>query len=310
MAETKLDPQMEAYLKKAEKVGLPPIDKLTPQEARRIRNPFMKETGGPPEPVARVEDLRATGLQGFIPLRLYTPQGRGPFPILVYFHGGGWLLGDLETHDSLCRSLANRGSCVVALVDYSLAPEHPFPAAVEDAYAATRWISKHAGQISGDPSRIAVGGDSSGGNLAAVVCLIARERKEPALVFQLLVYPVMNLSSFANRSYKEYGDKYTLTRNEMEYIRRNYLKQEEEARNPYVSPLLAENLSNLPPALVITAECDVLTDEAKAYADRLKAAGVPVTYVSYEGLIHGFFRLGNSIDRAREALNSFSTVTF
>lgn len=188
-------------------------------------------------------------------------------------------------------------------VDYRLAPEHKFPAALEDAYAATHWVAQTAHRINGDPGRIAVGGDSAGGNLAAVVSLMARDKGGPTLVYQVLVYPVTNLSSFDTDSYREHGEGYILTRENMEYYRNHYLGREEDGQNPYASPLLAEDLRDLPPALVITAEFDVLTDEAKAYAKRLRGAGVPVEYSCYDGMIHPFFSLAGAVDRAREAMD-------
>jgi acetyl esterase len=226
--------------------------------------------------------------------------------VLVYFHGGGWVICNLDTHDSLCRSLANAASCVVASVDYRLAPEHPFPAAPDDAYAATQWIADNASQITGDPTRIAVGGDSAGGNLAAVVSLMARDKGGPSLQYQVLIYPVVDLSSFDTNSYREHGEGYILTRDSMEFYRSHYVKNVEDATHTYASPLLAEDLHGLPPALVLTAEVDVLTDEAEAYAHRLKEAGVPVTYRCYRGMIHPFLSLAGVVDRAKDGIHEIA----
>jgi acetyl esterase len=303
MATRELDPQIEALLQRMEQQGTPPVHTLTPMQARESRNPIFTKLGGPPEAVANVEDLNIPGPGGQIPIRIYTPQGSHPFPILVYFHGGGWVICNLDTHDSVCRSLANGASCIVVSVDYRLAPEHRFPAAVDDAYAATQWVAENANRIDGDLTRIAVGGDSAGGNLAIVVCLMAREKGGPSLIYQLLVYPATNLSSLDTNSYREHGEGYILTKEAMEYYRDHYIGRKEELRNPYASPLLAQELSGLPAALVITAEFDVLTDEAEAYADRLREAGVPVNYTCYKGMIHAFFSLALVVDRARDAMD-------
>ena len=303
MAKRELDPQIETLLQKMAQQGAPPVHTLTAVQARESRNPIFIKLGGPPEAVANVQDVNIPGPAGQIPIRIYTPQGSEPFPILVYFHGGGFVICNLDTHDALCRSLANGASCIVVSVDYRLAPEHKFPAAVEDAYAATRWVADNANRISGDATRIAVSGDSAGGNLAAVVSLMAREKGGPSLIYQLLVYPVTDLSSVDTDSYREHGEGYILTKEGVEYYRDHYIGRREELQNSYASPLLAQELSGLPPALVITAEFDVLTDEAEAYADRLKKAGVPVKYTCYKGMIHAFFSLAAVVDRARDAMD-------
>lgn len=247
-------------------------------------------------------------ITGEIPIRIYQPQGNNPFPILLYFHGGGWVTCNLDTHDSLCRSLANGASCIVVSVDYRLAPEHKFPAAVDDAYAATRWASDNAESINGDSNRIAVGGDSAGGNLAAVVSLMARDNGSPSLRHQLLIYPVTDLSSFDTKSYREHGEGYILTRDSMEYYRGHYIRRDEDALNPYASPLLAQDLSGLPPALVMAAEFDVLTDESNAVANRLRRVGISVTYSCYEGMIHPFLSLAGMVDRARDGISEAATA--
>jgi len=308
MATGKLDPQIEALLQQMEQQGMPPVHTLTPMKARETRNPVFVKLGGPPEAVANVENLTIPGQAREIPIRIYTPQGRGPFPILVYFHGGGWVICNLDTHDSVCRSLANGASCIVVSVDYRLAPEHKFPAAVDDAYAATQWVADSANLINGDSARITVGGDSAGGNLAAVVSLMAQEKGGPCLMYQVLIYPVTNVSSFDTNSYREHGEGYILTKDSMEYYRGHYIGHEEELQNPYASPLLAQELSGLPPALVITAEFDVLTDEAETFANRLKQAGVPVTYTCYEGMIHAFFSLAAVVGRARDAMDEVTAA--
>ena len=220
----------------------------------------------------------------------------------MYFHGGGWVIGDLDTHDVVCHAIARRAGAVVVSVDYRLAPEHKFPAAVVDCYAATEWVSANAERVGIDPARISVGGDSAGGNLAAVVCLKSRDENGPRIALQVLVYPVTDLSSFATGSYGEFAEDHYLTRSLMEWFRGYYLSSTEDARNPHASPLLAASLSDLPPALVITAECDPLRDEGEAYAKRLEQAGVPVTCMRYAGMIHPFFSMSGAIPRAFDAL--------
>jgi acetyl esterase len=224
-------------------------------------------------------------------VRIYTPEGSGPFPLLVFFHGGGWVIGDLDGHDPLCRRLTNLVDCIVVSVDYRLAPEHPFPAAPRDCFAATQWVAQNAAQLQGDPARIAVGGDSAGGNLAAVVAQLARDQGGPALVFQALIYPATDLR-MSTASIEENGKDYLLTKEDMIWFMQHYMKNEEDKSNPLASPLLAANLSNLPPALVITAEYDPLRDEDEQYGERLKEAGVPVQISRYDGAIHGFVSCG------------------
>jgi len=306
-ASGKLDPQAEALLQRMEQQGgLPSLNILTPTQARETMNAFVRMVCGTPEAVANVENLDIPGPARGIPIRIYTPQGSSPFPILVYFHGGGWVVCDLDTHDNVCRSLANGASCVVVSVDYRLAPEHKFPAGVEDAYAATQWVADNANQIKGDPTRIAVGGDSAGGNLAAVISLMARDKGGPNLVYQLLIYPVTDISSFDTDSYRDYAEGYGLMRTEMEWFGDHYVEREEDVKNPYVSPLLAQDLSGLPPALVITAEFDVLRDEGEAYANRFKEVGVSVKCTRYNGMIHGFIFMDGVLDRTRDAIDEIT----
>jgi acetyl esterase len=215
---------------------------------------------------------------------------------------------DIATHDSLCRAIARRSGGIVVSVGYRVAPEHKFPAAVEDAYAATLWVAAHAGQFDIDPRRIAVGGDSAGGNLAAVVALKCRDEHGPVLALQLLAYPVTNLASFDTPSYKEFAEGYHLTRREMEWFRAHYLAQPEDGLHPHASPLLAPDLRSLPRALIITAECDVLRDEAEAYGQRLKEAGVPVTCTRYSGAVHAFLSLQGALTLRRSAIDQAASA--
>lgn len=295
-----LDPQVEKFLQQLAQLQLPPLTSLSPVQARELAAKLQGKPLRSPR-VPKVENRTIPGKQE-IPIRIYTPEGNRPFPMLVYFHGGGWVLSDLDTADSTCRDLSLGAECVVVSVDYRLAPEHKFPAAVEDAYAATLWVAENAAALNGDVTRIAVAGDSAGGNLAAAVTLMARDRKQPALVYQVLIYPVTRYG-FDTESYREYGKGgFGLTKDEMVWFWHHYLDNTEDGQNPLASPLLAENLSQLPPALIIIAEFDVLRDEAEAYATRLQSAGVPVQVLRYEGMIHAFVGVAQVIDRGKDAI--------
>ena len=299
-----LDPQAKAVLDQFASMGGPQFHEMSVAQARELIL-GMVALAGEPESIARVENRTVPGSAGQIPVRIYTPVGTAPFPVLVYFHGGGWVIGNLDTHDGICRSLANRVGCLVVSVDYRLAPEHTFPAAPEDCYAATRWLAEHAGSLGGDKGRIAVGGDSAGGNLAAVVALMARDRGGPKLAFQLLVYPATD-TDFETRSYRENSEGYFLTRADMVWFWNHYAPRDEDRRNPYAAPLRAASLRGLPPALVITAEFDPLCDDGNAYAARLREDGVPVRLSQQDGLIHGFFQMGAVIDRGRASVDEAS----
>jgi acetyl esterase len=253
------------------------------------------------EEVARMEERALPGPEGDVLVRIYWPQGEGPHPCLVYFHGGGFVIGSLDTHDGTCRTLCNGGGCVVVSVDYRMAPENPFPAAPEDCYAITRWVAENAASLDADATRLAVGGDSAGGNLAAVVALMARERQGPVLCFQLLIYPVTDCA-FDTPSYSENAEGYFLTQGHMKWFWQQYLKDPSDGAHPHASPLRADDLGSLPPALCITAEFDPLRDEGEAYAARLREAGVAVTTSRYDGMFHGFFGMGLVLDRARDAV--------
>jgi acetyl esterase len=287
-------------------MGMPPFDAVSVEEARAASGAFTNLQGAP-EAVGSVDNLVAPGPNGEIALRVYTPERDGPLPLLVYFHGGGWVLGDLETHDGVCRALANAANCTVVAVDYRLAPEHKFPTAVDDAYAATRWVAENAGRLDGDPKRIAVGGDSAGGNLAAVVALMARDRGGPQLATQLLIYPVTD-TACDTACRQENGQGYLLTVDMMRWFQHHYLRGDGDQEDPYAAPLRARDLRGLPPALVITAEFDPLRDEGEAYAVRLRAAGVPTTLKRYDGMIHGFFGMGAVLDQARVAMEEVAAA--
>jgi len=302
MLSEKLDPNVRLLLEAIAAQGDPPLETLQPSEARRLAAESLRPVAGIAEPVSSVEDLRIPGPEGDIPIRVYTPNASAPRPAMVYFHGGGWVVCDLDTHDVVCRAIARRAGAVVVSVDYRLAPEHKFPAAVVDCYAATAWVAANATKLGINPKRIAVGGDSAGGNLGAVVSLKSRDENGPAIALEVMVYPVTDLSSFATPSYQEFAEGYQLTRAEMEWFRDHYLRSMLDAHSPYASPLVASDLRGLPPALIITAECDPLRDEGEAYAKRLQQAGVAVTYTCYAGMIHPFFSLSGAIPQALDAI--------
>lgn len=288
-----LDPQARAYLDELAALGFRPTREMTPAEMRAASLARKRQLGGTPPPVARVEDRTVPGPDGDVPIQIFAPDAPGPLPILVYYHGGGWVRGCIETHENVCRALANQTPCLVVSVEYRLAPEAQFPAGLEDAYAATRWVAEHGAELGGDPARLAVGGDSAGGNLAAAVSLLARDRGGPPIAYQLLIYPVTNYN-FDTASYRDLAEGYMLTQDDMRLYWELYLKNEADAASPYASVLRAD-LHGLPPALVITAEYDPLRDEGNAYAEKLKAAGVPVEHICYPGMIHGFFNVGTTI---------------
>jgi len=296
-----VDPQTQAVLDYLAASGMPPMHAQTVADARGAML-AMGAMGGEPEPVGNVEDREVPGPEGQISIRIYTPQGKDPFPVLVFFHGGGWVIGNIESHDTVCRSLTNMANCITVSVDYRLAPEHKFPAAPEDCYAATQWVAANAAMFNGDTSRIAVGGDSAGGNLAAVVALMARDRGGPSLVYQLLIYPATDYYLPGTASIEENAEGYLLTKDDMIWFLNHYLSGEEDTKHPYAFPLKAENLSGLAPAMVITAEFDPLRDEGEIYAFQMQKAGVTVTSRRYHGTIHGFVSLSGMIDLGKQAL--------
>ena len=308
MTDPRLDPRISAILEEAEASDDPPLETLTPVEARQAAIDGLAKLRGEPEPLPNVENRVIAGPDGTIPIRIYTPDAAAPRPGLVYFHGGGWVVCDLDTHDVICRAIARRAGAVVVSVDYRLAPEHKFPAAVIDCYAATCWVAENAAALGIDPGRLAVGGDSAGGNLAAVVSLQSRDESGPRIALQVMVYPVTNLASFDTGSYREFADGYFLTASEMEWFRNHYLARPEDARCSHASPLLAHDLRGLPPALIITAECDPLRDEGEAYGRRLEEAGVTVRCTRYAGMIHPFFSFLGGVRQSHEAIAEVAAV--
>lgn len=299
-----LHPKLEELLREREEENVAPVNSLSVAAARRQHRELATTEGGPA--MASVRDIAIEGPEADIPLRIYRPEteGDGALPVLLWIHGGGFVVGDLDTADPICRALADRAGCLVVSVDYRLAPEHPFPAAPKDCYAALQWTAEHVDAFDGDPDRIAVGGDSAGGNLAAVTALQARDRDGPELVHQLLVYPVTTTDESLD-SRQENAEGYGLTAAEMEWFDERYVPDEFDRAHPYAYPLRARDLSDLPPATVLTAEFDPLRDDGIRYAERLEADGVSAIHRNYEDAIHGFFGMivDPSLDRAHEAID-------
>jgi acetyl esterase len=297
-----LDPEAKAML---EAMSAAPKADLFSVPHTLVRQSFGQMPGGAPASVlemASVENRDIDGPGGKVPVRIYTPKGGAALkPGIVFFHGGGFVLCNLDTHDTTCRQLAQGTDAVVVSVDYRLAPEAKFPAAPEDCYAATQWTAFHARTLGIDTARIAVAGDSAGGNLAAAVSLMCRDRGGHLPVHQLLIYPVTDFA-FETPSYVANGEGYFLSTDMMRWFWHHYLETDEDGANPLASPLRAQSLAGLPPATVLTAEYDPLRDEGRAYAERLAAAGVPTQYTNYDGVFHGFFGMTEQLPRARQAV--------
>jgi acetyl esterase len=297
-----LEPRTQFLLNMQERSGRPGFGELGVDETRVAFDGMRNGLGPGARVIAHVNDRVIEGPGGDVPLRIYSPHvAANNAPALVFYHGGGWVIGNIETHDDICRALACAAECVVISVDYRLAPEHCFPAAADDALAAYRWVRDHSSELGVDASRIAVGGDSAGGNLAAVVSQDTKNDDVP-ICFQLLIYPVTDLRC-ASASHESFADGFFLTRQAMLWFRGHYLADESAIEDPRVSPLLAEDLSGLPPAFVATAGFDPLRDEGRAYAEKLGAAGVSVSYRCYEGTIHGCLSLSGVIPPGRAMLD-------
>ena len=292
-----LNPQAKVLLDQMAAMGMPPIHE---QEPEAVREANRLPPAVPGATMAHVEDRSIPGPGGEIPVRIYRPTEASDHSLLVWYHGGGWVIGDLDGADVTCRELAARSGSVVVSVDYRLAPEHRYPAAHEDCYAATVWAAGNAAELGADAGKLAVGGDSAGGNLAAVVSLRARDESGPAIRFQLLVYPVTD-HNYETVSYRDNAEGYLLTRDGMEWFWNHYLGPDGDGSHPHASPLRADDLSGLPPAHVITAEYDPLRDEGEAYAERLRGAGVAVTQTRYAGQIHAFYGMHGVLDDATNA---------
>lgn len=297
-----LDPQAAALLEVLNEAGAPPIEETSVPFARQMAMGFV-DMQGVQEPVYGVQDVLVPGPDGELPTRVYKPVEAEGLPLLVYFHGGGWVIGNVELVDRPCRALANTAGAVVASVEYRLAPETKFPGAVEDAFAALKWLAAHAGDFGANPELVVVAGDSAGGNLAAVTALMARDQGGPSVAMQVLIYPVTgapNGSEFA--SYRENGEGYLLTRAGMEWFWAHYVRSGRDDRDWRAAPLWVERVDGLPPALVIVAGYDPLRDEGIAYARKLQEAGVPVTVRRYDGQMHGFFWMPGALDASRSAM--------
>jgi len=302
------DAQMQMVLDQLMALEPPKIIDMTPFNNRQM-SPLMlavlaevSERGLPPlEAVGDISHLLIPGPGGQLLIRIYTPRGAGPFPGLVYFHGGGWVIANLDTYDPSCRALCNAANCVVVSVAYRQAPEWKFPAAHEDAYAGLMWVMNNAARLAIDPAKIAVAGESAGGNLAAATTLMARDRGAKQPVHQLLVYPITNYA-FDTSSYQENANAKPLDKPTMQWFFEQYLRRASDGTNPYVSPLRAPNLRGLPSATVILAQIDPLRSEGEAYAGRLREAGVSVKSTIYEGVTHEFFTMSAVIDKAKQAV--------
>jgi acetyl esterase len=298
----KLDPQARAVIERLAVSGAPPLHTLTPDEARRAYRTSRAALAAAPARVEEIRELSIPGPAGLLRARLYRPGGAGNTPPgLVYFHGGGFICGDLDTHDGVCRGIVQSAPCAVVSVDYRLAPEHRFPAAVEDAFAATSWIAANGAALGLDPARLVVAGDSAGGNLAAVTALMARDAGGPALSMQVLVYPTADFAEEAE-SIARFAEGYLLTRESIRWVKRTYLRDERDAFDWRASPLRAGDFSKLPAAYIITAGFDPLRDEGGAYAELLAKAGTAVTHECFEGQVHGFLLMGADIAAAGHAI--------
>jgi acetyl esterase len=296
-----LHPQIQRVLQVMAEANLRPIEAMTPAEAREQMEETAQARKAEPLPVARVEERMVPGPAGDIRLRLYWPNAAVPVPAIVYYHGGGHVIGSLDTHDLVARNLCAGTDALVASVDYRMGPEHRFPAAVEDSFAALEWVHANAKELRADPDRVGVHGDSAGANLAAVVALMARDAGGPRLRLQSLVYPVADYGLVGN-SYEQYAQGYgLLTRDSMVWFRNHYLGNPKDAADWRASPIRAPSLGSVAPAIVITAECDVLHDDGEGYAEALRRAGVPVEYKEYPGMIHGFFGMMPAVDDAMKA---------
>lgn len=282
-----------------QQLGMRDLADMTPEEARSLQ---LTPPPAQPTAVGAVQDRTIAGPDEDIALRIYRPEESGAGGALVYFHGGGWVIGDLDSHDETCRRLCREAGTTVVAVHYRRAPETTYPGAVDDCFAATCWVAEHAGELGIDGGRIAVGGDSAGGNLAAAVALMARDRGHPAIRFQLLIYPV-TAADFGTASYRDNAEGYLLSRRAMQWFWDQYVPDTDQRNEPYAAPLMASNLAGLPPALVQTAEYDPLRDEGEAYAAALERAGVAVQQTRYDGLIHGFFGMQDAVAAARPALS-------
>lgn len=305
----KPDPQMKAVLDQLKALGPKPIEKLTPAVARIQPGPpqavmaLLKKMGKStaPEPVGSVEMKSVPGPIGAIPVKVYKPKGDGPFPVLVYIHGGGWVIASIQAYDSSARALCNAAKCIVVSVGYHLAPEHKFPTAHEESYATTQWVMKNIQGWGGDPKKVAIAGESAGGNMATAVCMMARDRGGMMPIHQVLVYPVAQIG-MTTPSYKENYNAKPLNVPMLKWFGKHTLKSMAQAKSPYLT-VLKGNVKGLPPATIVLAEIDPLRSEGEMYAAKLKKAGIPVAMMSYKGVTHEFFGMGAVVDKAKNAVS-------
>jgi acetyl esterase len=297
-----LDPSVQALFEQMPLLANYPLWEKSPNEARAEFRAMCRLYDPKIVPIGKTENVEAQGAAGPIQLRVYTPvaAGSASLPAIVYFHGGGFVVGDLDCYEALCRTFANESGCRVIAVDYRLAPEHPFPAAVEDCFAALKWIELNASALSIDPNRIVVAGESAGANLAAVVSLLAKDKANPKIVFQVLIYPPTQFGGVSSE--RPPASSYLLDQRSIDWFQSHYLPKDVDRADPRLSPLAAKDATGLPPAYIVTAGFDPLRDEGVAYAEKLRQAGVPVTYVDYPSMIHGFFSMTGLIPLASEAV--------
>jgi acetyl esterase len=297
-----VDPQARVFLDQVAALNRPPIESMPLADARALYEESFTRLGGAPLEVGRVRDIEVPGPRGPIPVRVYMPEGTTePPPLFVYYHGGGWVNGSRESYDAVCRVLTRESRCAVASVDYRRAPEHPAPQPFEDCFAATTWLAAHGAELGADPSRLAVGGDSAGGGLAANVAIKARDDGGPRIAFQMLVYPAVD-HDVTSASYLAYKEGHFLTGERMAFYDRCHVPQRELLDVPYVLASRAATLRGLPPALIILAECDPLHDQGVAWAERLRVDGVPAELKVYPGMIHAFFSFMAIFDKGRNAV--------
>lgn len=301
-----LHPQVQVFLDQNK--GLPELHELPLAEGRRMLA-AMNALAGEPEPVAAVQDRVVPGPDGTVPVRVYRPSQEPALPVIVFFHGGGFTMGDLESHDSLCRALANRSGCLLVAVDYRLAPEHRFPAGIDDSYAVTQWVHDHATELGANPDRLAVGGDSGGATFAATVCLMARERGGPPIALQFLINPGGMDYDYTRPSCAANAEGCFITMADIYWIESQYFAAPtDKERDWRAVPGAAPDLSGLPPAIVLTAEYDPVRDQGRAYVERLRDAGVPVKHRDYPGVTHGWVNMFGIIDPGREALDEIGAA--
>jgi acetyl esterase len=303
-----LDPQVQAVLDKIRAAGNPEYWQMTPQQARDWHNRKAGILDVKPEPVFKTSDRSIPGPAGGIPIRIFMPRPTAePLPVLVWLHGGGHVVGSLDSYDALCRQLSLQGDCLVVSVAYRLAPEHKFPAGVDDSFAALQWTAKHTAEIGGDPNRLAIGGDSAGGNLAAVCAILARDAGGPKLTMQLLVYPrTAPDEDFA--SHNEFAEGHLLTRKTILWFHQHYRASDADRQDFRYAPLICKDLLQLPPALIIVGECDPLRDDGIAYAERLQRDGNAVELTNYPGMVHPFFSMGGAVDAGRRAVTQAASA--